>query len=146
MMPNTKATQAEARPSSCVAASLAGAALYIPNTTLARKKSLTVFSPKRACPSRHAGLRRQRLPLLEGDLQTLDSAWLGQGVVRLHMQSSNDENRKIGIGKQMRQIEGELFLLSARSGELDFNFEHRFMRLCEDRTQLASELLLNQRR
>jgi hypothetical protein len=59
------------------------------------------------------------------------------------MQLSYFETRKITIWEQMRKIEGELFLLSARSGELDFENYHRFERLCGERTKLASELLLN---
>src|SRR5271165_2185215 len=58
------------------------------------------------------------------------------------MQVSDCEERKINIWEQMRAIEGELFLLSARSGELDFADRHRFQCLCVDRTHLASELLL----
>ena len=46
----------------------------------------------------------------------------------------------------MGEIEGELFLLSARSGGLDFENGHRFERLCGERTQLARELLLNEHR
>jgi len=59
------------------------------------------------------------------------------------MQLSYFETRKIMIWEQMRKIEGELFLLSARSGELDFENHHRFERLCGERIKLASELLLN---
>jgi len=44
----------------------------------------------------------------------------------------------------MRAIEGELFLLSARSVELDFADRHRFQCLCVDRTRLASELFLSE--
>jgi len=46
----------------------------------------------------------------------------------------------------MREIEGELFLLSARSGELDFENYQRFECLCGKRTRLARELLLNEHR
>jgi hypothetical protein len=58
------------------------------------------------------------------------------------MQSSDFEKRRITIWEQMRAIEGELFLLSARSGKLDFENGHDFERLCGERTQLARELLL----
>ncbi len=61
------------------------------------------------------------------------------------MQLSNLEKRRIDISEQMREIEAELFLLSAR-GELDFENRQRFQRLCVDRTQLASELLLSELR
>ena len=60
------------------------------------------------------------------------------------MQISDCEKRKINIWEQMREIEGELFLLSARSGELDFTDRHRFQCLCGDRIQLAGELLLSE--
>lgn len=62
------------------------------------------------------------------------------------MQPSELEKRRITIWEQMRAIEGELFLLSARSGELDFENGHRFECLCGERTQLARELLLNEHR
>ena len=62
------------------------------------------------------------------------------------MQPIDFKTRRITIWEQMREIEGELFLLSARSGELDFENGHRFKRLCGERTKLASELLLNQHR
>jgi len=62
------------------------------------------------------------------------------------MQLSNHEKRKIDIWEQMRTIEGELFLLSARSGELDSENNSRIGRLCEERTHLASELLLRELR
>jgi hypothetical protein len=42
----------------------------------------------------------------------------------------------------MRLIEDDLFLLSARSGEVDPANGHRFERLCAERTELAVELLL----
>ena len=67
-------------------------------------------------------------------------------IVRIEMHLSNLEKRRIDVWEQMREIEGELFLLSARSGELDFENRQRFQRLCGDRTQLASELLLNKLR
>src|SRR5664280_1217404 len=53
-MPSTRTTPPDTRPSSCVATSRVGAALYIRSTTIALKKSLTAFSPKHACPSRRA--------------------------------------------------------------------------------------------
>jgi hypothetical protein len=62
------------------------------------------------------------------------------------MQPSELETRRITIWEQMRAIEGELFLLSARSGKLDFENGHEFERLCGERTQLARELLLNEHR
>jgi ubiquinone/menaquinone biosynthesis C-methylase UbiE len=40
----------------------------------------------------------------------------------------------------------ELFLLSTRSVELDFENGQRFEYLCGERTQLARELLLNEHR
>ena len=62
------------------------------------------------------------------------------------MQLSNLEKRRIDISEEMREIEAELFLLSARPGELDFENRQRFQRLCVDRTQVASELLLSELR
>jgi len=62
------------------------------------------------------------------------------------MQRSELETRRITIWEQMRAIEGELFLLSARSGELDFENYQRFECLCGKRTRLARELLLNEHR
>jgi hypothetical protein len=59
------------------------------------------------------------------------------------MQLSNVEQRKGDIWEQMREIEGELFLLSEGSGERDFEGRRRFQRLCGERTQLAGKLLLN---
>jgi hypothetical protein len=64
--------------------------------------------------------------------------------VRVEMQPSELEKRRITIWEQMRAIEGELFLLSARSGELDFENGHRFEYLSGERTHLARELLLNE--
>jgi hypothetical protein len=60
------------------------------------------------------------------------------------MQLSNHESRRIEIWEQMRTIEGELFLLSARSGELDSKSRRRMDRLRGERTHLASQLLLNE--
>ncbi len=62
------------------------------------------------------------------------------------MQLSSFEKRRITIWEKMREIEGELCRLSARSGELDFENGHWFNRLCGERTKLASELLLNEHR
>jgi len=56
------------------------------------------------------------------------------------------EKRKIEISEQMRLIEDDLFLLSARSGESAHAGGHQFERLCAERTQLAAELLLIQYR
>ncbi len=67
-------------------------------------------------------------------------------VVRAAMELSDLERRSISIWEQMRAIEGELFLLSARSGAFDFENNHRFEHLCGQRTQLAGELLLSERR
>ena len=62
------------------------------------------------------------------------------------MQLSDLEKRRISIWEQMRAIEGELFLLSARSGALDFESGDHFAGLCGERTRLASELLLIENR
>jgi hypothetical protein len=62
------------------------------------------------------------------------------------MQLPDCEKRRINIWEQMRAIEAELFLLSARSGELGFEDGHRFEQLCGERTQLASGLLLSEYR
>ena len=62
------------------------------------------------------------------------------------MRISSFEKRRITIWEQMRGIEGELFLLSARSGELDSENGHKFKRLCGERTKLANELLLHEHR
>jgi len=62
------------------------------------------------------------------------------------MQLSIYAKRRITIWEKMREIEGELFLLSARSGELDFENGRRSKRLCGERTKLANELLLNEHR
>ncbi len=62
------------------------------------------------------------------------------------MQISNVEKRKIDIWEQLRTIEGKLFLLSARSGELDSENNSRIGRLCEERTHLAWQLLLRELR
>jgi hypothetical protein len=57
------------------------------------------------------------------------------------MQLSDCEKLRINIWEQMRAIEAELFLLSARSGELGFEDGQRFEQLCGERTQLASGVL-----
>ncbi len=62
------------------------------------------------------------------------------------LQLSSFEKQRITILEKMREIEGELFLLSARSGELDFEHGYRFNRLCGERAKLAGELLLNEHR
>jgi hypothetical protein len=62
------------------------------------------------------------------------------------MQISAFEKHRITIWEQMREIEGELFLLAARSGKLDIENGHRFKGLCGERTKLANELLLNEHR
>jgi len=62
------------------------------------------------------------------------------------MELSYFEKRRVTIWEEMREIEGELFLLSARSGEFDLENRHRFERLCGSRTKLANELLLYQHR
>ena len=56
------------------------------------------------------------------------------------------EKRRIEIWERMHLIEGDLFLLSARSGELDPADGRRVERLHAERTQLAVELLLIQYR
>jgi hypothetical protein len=56
------------------------------------------------------------------------------------------EKRRIEIWERMHLIECDLFLLSARSGELDRTDGPRFERLCAERTQLAVESLLIQYR
>ena len=62
------------------------------------------------------------------------------------MHLSDLGKQRITIWERMRQIEGELFLLSARSVELDFEDDHQFEQLCGERTQLAIGLLLNEYR
>ena len=66
----------------------------------------------------------------------------GEGFVQM----PRYEKRRNEIWGQMHLIEGDLFLLSARSGELDPADGRRFERLCAERTQLAVELLLIQYR
>ena len=134
--------------SSSAANSPAGAVLCIPNTTMGRKRSLTAFSRRRACPSQQERLGPMSLAPHEGGARMLVSAGLGRPSrgMGVDMQISECEKRKINIWEQMREIEGELFILSARSGELDFADRHRFRCLCVDRTQLASELLLSELR
>jgi hypothetical protein len=64
-------------------------------------------------------------------------------IVSIEMQLTNVEQRKVGIWEQLREGEGELFLLSEVSGERDFESRRRFQRLCGERTRLASKLLLD---
>lgn len=88
------------------------------------------------------------LALVEGGARMLVSAGLGRPsrAMGVDIQVSDCERRKINIWEQMRAIEGELFILSGRSVELDFADRHRFQCLCVDRTRLASELLLSELR
>jgi hypothetical protein len=53
------------------------------------------------------------------------------------MQLPDLGKRSITTWERMQEIEGELFLLSARSVELDFEDGHQFERLYRERTQLA---------
>jgi hypothetical protein len=62
------------------------------------------------------------------------------------MQLSDVGMRRLTICERMRGIEGELFALSARSVELDFEGSQLFERLYGERTKLANELLLYERR
>ncbi len=62
------------------------------------------------------------------------------------MHLSDLGKQRITIWERMRQIEGELFLFSARSVELDFEDGHQLEQLCGERTQLAIGLLLNEYR
>ena len=57
------------------------------------------------------------------------------------MQLSDVEERKFTICERMRGIESELFALSERSVEPDFEGGHLFERLYGERTQLVIELL-----
>jgi hypothetical protein len=59
------------------------------------------------------------------------------------MQLSELGTRKIANRERMREIEGELFSLSTRSIELDFEDGHRFKQLNGERTHLLRELLLD---
>ena len=59
------------------------------------------------------------------------------------MQLSDREKRRLSLWEQMRKIESELFLLSARSVALSFEYGQSFEHLCRERTRLASRLLLN---
>jgi hypothetical protein len=58
---------------------------------------------------------------VEGGALMLAFAGLGLPgwIVRVDMQISACEKRKINIWEQIRESEGELFLPAARSGELD---------------------------
>ena len=66
----------------------------------------------------------------------------GEGFVQM----PRYEKRRIEIWERMHLIEGDLFLLSARSGELAPADGRRVERLHAERTQLAVELLLIQYR
>ena len=81
----------------------------------------------------------------EGGTQLLAPALRVQSGEDL-VPTSRYEKRRAQIWEQMRLIEGDLFLLSARSGKSDPAGKHRFRRLCAERTQLAVELLLIQYR
>ena len=59
------------------------------------------------------------------------------------MELSDREKRRLSISEQLREIESELFLLSARSAAFGFEYGRRFERLSRERTRLASRLLLN---
>ena len=58
------------------------------------------------------------------------------------IEMSKFEKRRIDIGEQLRQIEEQLFLLTAKFGKLAFHDGHSIMRLRLERTHLANELLL----
>lgn len=81
----------------------------------------------------------------EGGTQLLAPALRVQGGEDL-VQMPQHEKRRLEIGEQMRLIEGDIFLLSAKSGESNPASGDRFERLCAERTQLAVELLLIQYR
>jgi hypothetical protein len=70
----------------------------------------------------------------------LPARWPKVGGVEVEL--SDREKRGINIWEQMREIEGELFLLSGRSEALDLENRVRAEQLCAQRTQLAGELLL----
>jgi len=57
------------------------------------------------------------------------------------MQLSDVGKQRITICERMRGIESELFALSERSVEPDFEGGHLFERLYGERTQLVIELL-----
>lgn len=61
------------------------------------------------------------------------------------MQLSDVEERRISIFERMRGIESELFALSERLVEPDFEGGHLIERLYAERTQLAIELLQTRR-
>lgn len=61
------------------------------------------------------------------------------------MQPSTAETQRVTTWEQMRTIESELFLLSARSGALSVADGQRFKLLCGEHTHLASKLLLMER-
>ena len=56
------------------------------------------------------------------------------------MQLSIWEAEELLLWERMREIEGELFLLSARSVELDFEDGHQFERLHEERKDADLDL------
>ena len=58
------------------------------------------------------------------------------------MQLSDREKRRMRISEQLREIESELFLMSAGSVALSFEYGQRFEGLSKERTRLASRLLL----
>lgn len=63
--------------------------------------------------------------------QLSPTGFTGQDCKR-EMQPSTDEMKRITTREQMRTIECELFLLSARSGPLNFEDGQRYRVLCED--------------
>ena len=67
----------------------------------------------------------------------------GRQAVKVGMQLSDRKTGTITIREQLREIESELFLLSAGSVALTFDYGQRFERLSKERTRLASRLLLN---
>ena len=81
----------------------------------------------------------------ERGTQLLARTWRIQGSEEL-VRMSRHEKRRIEIWERMHLIEGDLFLLSARSGELNPADGRRVERLHAERTQLAVELLLIQYR
>ena len=66
--------------------------------------------------------------------------------LRVEMQSSDNETRRVDIWEQLRVIEDELFLLSEVPGERNVESRRRFQLLCGKRTRLASKLLLTESR
>src|SRR5450631_4573290 len=73
-MLSARTTPADPRLSSCVANSPVGATRFIPNTAIAQKKLLTVYSPRHPCPSQNASIHFIFFVVLRtpgGDLQEL---------------------------------------------------------------------------